>query len=313
MSKTTLHITNGESLTKYLNELDFKGDILSWNEMLCEGPTVKNITSSAFLELRKSFFKNTYGFDYKEEEFTSEIRRLDSINNFERVILWFEYDLFCHINLIAVISLLLQKQATLPFYLVCSGRIDGEKGLKGLSQLSPKQLKEHYDNKIELTVDDISLADKAWTIYCGNNHNLLSPLIVRPSNFIYLSNCLKAHLRRFADTRSGLNTLEYNILKLINTHTINSRHHLSGYVLHYQGFYGYSDLQIERIINDLELFYTETEDELTLNRDGYLLLEHQKNVFNSIDKNMEYGGTKKCDFTYFKDQNKLIKTTLNAD
>lgn len=312
MSKTTLHITNGESLTEYLNELNFNGDLLTWNEMLCEGPTVKDLTSTEFLELRKSFFKNAYGFDYKEEEFTSEMRRLDNINRFERVILWFEYDLFCHINLIAVISLLSQKKADIPFYLVCSGRVENEKGLKGLSQLSPKQLKEHYDNKIKLTVDDISLAEKAWSIYCGNDHNLLTPLIVRPSNFIYLSNCLKAHLRRFADTRSGLNTLEYNILKLINTHTINSRHHLSGYVLHYQGFYGYSDIQIERIINNLELFYTETEEELILNRDGHLLLEHQKNVFNSIDKDMEYGGAKKCDFIYFKDQNKLIKTTLNA-
>lgn len=313
MSKSILHITNGENLTTYLRELDFEGDMLTWDEMLCEGPTLKDVASTAFLELRKAFFKDTYGFGYKEKEFKAEINRLDNINRYERIILWFEYDLFCHINLIAVISLLLQKKASVPLYLVCSGRIDGEKGLKSLSQLSPKQLKEHYDNKIKLTVDDISLAKKAWTIYCGNNHNLLIPLIVRPSNFIYLSNCLKAHLRRFADTRSGLNTLEYNILKLINTHTINSRHHLSGYVLYYQGFYGYNNLQIERIINNLELFYTETKDELTLNRDGHLLLEHQKNVFNSIDKNMEYGGAKKCDFTYFKDQNKLIKTTLNAD
>ncbi|TYC14174.1 DUF1835 domain-containing protein [Bizionia gelidisalsuginis] len=312
MSENTLHITNGEILTKYLQKLNFEGDMLSWDEMLCEGPTVKDVTSAKFLDLRKAFFKNTYGFDYKEDEFISEIHRLDHINTYKRVVLWFEYDLFCHINLIAIISLIMQKKAIIPLYLVCSGRIDNEKVLKGLSQLTPQLLKEHYTNKIRLTVDDISLAEKAWSIYCGNNHNLLIPLIVRPSNFIYLSNCLKAHLRRFADTRSGLNTLEYNILKLINTHTINSRHHLSGYVLHYQGFYGYSDLQIERIVNSLESFYTETKDELILNRDGYLLIEHQKNVFNTIDTDMEYGGVRKCEFTYFKDQNKLIKTTLNA-
>ncbi|WP_417236106.1 DUF1835 domain-containing protein [Bizionia paragorgiae] len=312
MTASTLHITNGESLTAYLQELNFEGDLLSWNEMLCEGPTVNDVASPAFLKLRKAFFKDTYGFDYKEKEFKSEIKRLDRINDYERVILWFEYDLFCHINMIAVISLLMQKKAVIPMYLVCSGRIEGENELKGLAQLTPKQLNDHYSNKIKLTVDDIALAEKAWSIYCSDDHSNFGPLITRPSNFVYLSNCLKAHVRRFADTRSGLNTLEFNILKLIDTHTINSRHHLSGYVLHYQGFYGYSDLQIERIINNLAVFYTETEEELLLNREGHLVLEHQKNVFNSIENQMIYGGVSKRDFTYFKDENKLIKTTLNA-
>ena len=32
MSETTLHITNGGSLTDYLKELDIKGDILTWHE-----------------------------------------------------------------------------------------------------------------------------------------------------------------------------------------------------------------------------------------------------------------------------------------
>ncbi len=50
--------------------------------------------------------------------------------------------LFCHINLIAVISLLHQKEINLPLYLVCSGRIEGEKNLKGLAELTPEQLLE---------------------------------------------------------------------------------------------------------------------------------------------------------------------------
>jgi len=38
MAKNCLHITNGNSLTDYLRELDFTEDILTWQEMLCEGP-----------------------------------------------------------------------------------------------------------------------------------------------------------------------------------------------------------------------------------------------------------------------------------
>ncbi|PTM08975.1 MAG: DUF1835 domain-containing protein, partial [Bacteroidetes bacterium] len=34
---STLHITNGSSLTSYLKDLNFQGDFLTWHEMLCEG------------------------------------------------------------------------------------------------------------------------------------------------------------------------------------------------------------------------------------------------------------------------------------
>ncbi|RZW40183.1 MAG: DUF1835 domain-containing protein, partial [Flavobacteriaceae bacterium] len=43
MKSSILHITNGNSLTDYLKELDIVGDILTWQEMLCEGPTISNI------------------------------------------------------------------------------------------------------------------------------------------------------------------------------------------------------------------------------------------------------------------------------
>ena len=99
--------------------------------------------------------------------------------------------------MVAVISLLSQKGIHLPIYLVCSGRVEGEKGLKGLSELSPKQLQKHYNERIKLSLDDIALAEKVWRIYCGNDHNLLKPLITQSSSFEYLSICLKAHIKRF--------------------------------------------------------------------------------------------------------------------
>ena len=315
MASSILHITNGSSTTEYLDKLEIEGEIITWHEMLCEGPTVKEIDTDAFIETRKTFLEKTYDIEYNVEEFKTELELLNKINSYSEVVLWFEYDLFCHINLIAVISLLKQKDVRIPIYLVCSGRILDEKGkitLKGLGQLTPAQLKEHYANKIQLDIDDIALAQKAWRIYCENDHNLLKPLILRPSNFKYLSICLKAHIKRFADSRSGLGNLEYNILKLIKEYHIKSRHHLLGYTLHYQGYYGFGDIQIKRLIDNLELFYDETETDLKLNRNGHLALEHQKNFFGELNTDFEFGGVNKKDFQYDKKLNKLIKTSINA-
>ena len=306
-NETPLHITNGSSLTAYLQKLEIEGDILTWTEMLCEGPTVRDIDSNAFTKARTAFFKETYDADYNESGFTKELLKLNNLSDYSEIIFWFEYDLFCHINLIAAISLLKHKKVRVPLYLVCSGRVDNEKDLKGLSELTSDQLKAHYEDKTELSVDDIALAQKAWNIYCGDDHNLLKPLIVRPSNFKYLSNCLKAHLRRFPDVRSGLNTLEYNTLKLIKEHTVKSRHHLVGYTLHYQGYYGFGDVQLKRMVDRLAFFYDETDDALTLNRNGHLALEHQKNFLTELQVDFYFGGANRADFLYLKKENKLIK------
>ena len=243
----------------------------------------------------------------------SELKKLDDVSKFTEIILWFEYDLFCHINMVAVINLLEQKGIYLPIYLVCSGRVEGEKGLKGLSELTPKQLESHYKNRVKLNVDDIALAKNIWRIYCSKDHNLLLPLITRPSSFEYMSNCLKAHIKRFPDIRSGISTLEYNILKLVKENTITSRHHLVGYTLHYQGYYGYGDLQLERVIDLLEIFFTETENTLTLNRKGHLALEHQQNYQKEMNNTIYFGGVSCLDYKFDKQQNKLIKTAIHAN
>ncbi|MFT4805813.1 MAG: hypothetical protein ACJAZK_001256 [Psychroserpens sp.] len=315
MSSKTLHITNGNSLTDYLLKLNVVTDanVITWQETLCVGPTLENVASKEFLDDRTVFFKSFYDITLNQEEIATELQKLDNIGDFNDVTLWFEYDLFCHINMVAVISLLVQKGIYIPMYLVCSGRVEGEKDLKGLAQLNPEQLHSHYEDRVKLNVDDISLATKVWKIYCGNDHNLLLPLITRSSSFKYMSNCLKAHIKRFSDVRSGLSTLEYNILKLVKENTITSRHHLVGYALHYQGYYGYGDLQLERVVNLLYLFFTETEHLLLLNRKGHLALEHQHNYQTEMNNTICFGGVRSLDYKFDKKQNKLIKTMVYAN
>lgn len=315
MKTNALHITNGTILTDYLVKLGIASteNIFTWQEALCVGPTVEDLTSEEFIKTRKAFFKSFYDITLSSKEMTAELNKLNDISKFTEVILWFEYDLFCHINMVAVISLLEQKGIYLPIYLVCSGRVEGEKGLKGLSELTPAQLEFHYNDRIKLNVDDIALAKKIWKIYCGKDHNLLLPLIVRPSSFKYMSNCLKAHIKRFPDTRSGISTLEYNILKLVKENTITSRRHLVGYTLHYQGYYGYGDLQLERVINLLSLFFDEDNDSLKLNRKGHLALEHQHNYQKEMNNTIYFGGVSCHDYKFDKKQNKLIKTAVHVN
>lgn len=308
MKKQSLHITNGHNLTNFLNELDFEGEILTWQEMLCEGPTAEIIDSDEFFEIRKNFLQKFYDIEVNEEEFRSEISILNHPEQFSEIVLWFEYDLFCHINLFAVVSLLLQKHITLPLYLVCSGRVKGEKELKALSELTPEQLQEHYDTKVKLSEQDIDLMKSLWKTYCGKDHNLFKPFIVKKSSFPYLSNCLKAHLQRFPDSKTGLSGLELNILSILKKYDIKSRQHLLGYALNYQGYFGYGDIQFTRIIEKLSLFFDENDTGLKLNRTGHEAILGHHNFASNLKSDMFFGGVKKYDFLFNKTQNELIKT-----
>lgn len=190
--------------------------------------------------------------------------------------------------------------------------MDKKKNLKDLTELSSGLLLKHYRDKVKLTEDDIEMARNVWSIYCGKDHNLLKPLIVKKSSFKYLSNCLKAHLERFPKMKDGLNVMERNILEIVRDTIIKSRHHLLGYALNYQGYYGYNALQINRIIEKLNIFFIEEENLIRLNREGHEALLKQHSFALEIDNNMPFGGVYKLEFQFNKKENRLIKTIYNA-
>lgn len=309
MSKRILNIINSDSLTERLESIKLDGEIVVWREMLCEGPTVSQVGNDRFVALRKKFLQEEYDISEElyEEKFMSQLKKLDAIDSYDEIILWFEFDLFCHINMVAAISYLIQQKKQEPLYLVCSGRVPGEKELIGLSDLSDKQLVSHYKNKIQLSEDDLDMAHFIWQLYCGNNPNKLKPEIRKSSNFKYLSSCIRAHIERYPNVRTGLNTLETNILRLIEREHITSEHQLCGYALSYQGYYGYSDSMIIKIIDKLRPFFQMGDDGLELNMNGQFVLDGSHNFYREVKNNDSYGGTFKYDFLYSSEDHQLLK------
>lgn len=274
-----------------------------WREMLCDGPTILEVGSEAFFTSRSNFLNAYYGVSPQEYQlaFPAEFQKIDPISEFDEVNLWFEYDLFCHINLLAAVAYLIQNGFRSKLYLTCSGDIPGEKQMKGLSELSTTELKAHFDSRLLLKPSDLNLAEKVWAWYCSEDHSL-TPADSEDTSFTYLSKCLQAHTQRFPDARTGLNVLELQILKLIDSMEIVSEHQLCGEVLKQQGFYGYGDLQIFKIIKQLRPYFETKENLLSLNDSGHKILHDRINVFHQKKDNFTFGGTKKYDFIYHTDQ-----------
>lgn len=304
-----LHITNGDDLTKNLQSVGIEGDIVVWREMLCEGPTSYILGSDEFLKLRTGFLQSTYGISAEDyyRQFVDELHKLTVCNSYEEVVLWFEFDLFSHINMLAAISHLLENKKDIPVTLVCSKRLEGEKEFSPLSQLDLKHLKNHYDHRISLNEDDLEMASFIWQLYNGDNPQKLKGLIKTQTNFEYLSSCVRAHLERFPNSVTGLNALEQNILRLIEKNNITSLSHLIGYTLEYQGYFGLGDMQINRMLHHLHLFFEVREDKVLLTEQGKEALNGSRNFYRELKNDECLGGVKKYDFLYDSDSHKILK------
>jgi hypothetical protein len=309
MDHTALHIINGDSLTEQVEELDLPGQIIVWRELLCEGPCIEEVGSPAFIKQREKFLKEAYDIsaeNYKER-FISQLKKLKAAKDYDYVVLWFEFDLFCHINMLAAISFYLEHKPKVPFYLVCSKRQKGEQEFLPLSRLSEKHLLNHFKNKIQLQEGDLEIATLVWELYCSNNPMKLKQQIKKTSNFEYLSSCIRAHIERFPNSKTGINSLERNVLKLVENQDITSINQLLGYALQYQGYYGYSDSQMERVLQKLAIFYTLKENQVILTPKGQDALNQKKNFYQELKKDEFLGGARVFDFLYDSDSHTVLK------
>ncbi len=313
MNTSILHITNGDSTTDYLRKLKFSGEFITWREMLCEGKTITNVGSEQFWKTRFDFLKSSYKVSKKKfiDYTLKEYRNLCQKKNQDEIVLWFEYDLFCQINMIAMISWLKKHRKEQQISLVCSGKVKGSKKLLGLSELSQNQIEEHYKNRIELTTDDIEYADYIWQLYCSD-----SPLRLETvhkfnpmSPFQYLTAALEAHLQRFPSIENGLNAVENFVLETTHNHQLSSEKALIEKLLSSQKVYGFGDVQYLEKIQRLKSLFA-TFNPVKLNKMGKKVLEKQQNFYRQIRNDISYlGGAKKYSFLHHNASQKLLQIT----
>lgn len=313
MSSSILHITNGDSTTNYLQSLKVKGEFITWREMLCEGKTSIDVGSENFWKTRFDFFKSSYKISKKTfiDLTLKEYRNLCQKKNQKEIVLWFEYDLFCQINMIALISWLKRYRSGEKITLVCSGDVEGSEKRLGLGELNKKQILQHYKNRVELTQDDIEYADYIWQLYCSDSPLRLETIYkFNPmSPFKYLSEAIEMHLKRFPSIENGLNSVENFIIETAHDTNPTSKNQLVGNLLRNQQIYGFGDMQYFKKIETLKTLFT-SFDPVKLSRKGKKALDNQLNLYRELrEENAYLGGVRQYSYLYHNASNKLLKIT----
>jgi hypothetical protein len=305
-----LHITNGDSFTNRLNALNLKGEVITWREMLCEGKTLTNVGSESFWKARFEFLNKNYKVSKSSfiEKTLKEYRSLCNHKQQDQIVLWFEYDLFCQVNMLGVLSWLKSNRKYAEISLVCSGKEDESDKLYALNELNDEQLLKLYKNKTVLKQDDIEYADYVWQLYCSDNPIRLENLTdYKNYQFDYLSDAVTAHLHRFPSIKNGLNDMENNILQLSHDKKLKSKKELLGSILKNQGTLGFGDSQYDRAISRLKPLFNSFKP-VKLTKKGKEILDCQTSYYSCIQDNDVYlGGALKYNFLYNNNTDRILK------
>ncbi len=305
-----LHITNGDAFTERLSTLKLKGDVITWREMLCEGKTLTNVGSENFWKTRFEFLNKNYKVSksWFIEKTLKEYRSLCNHKQQDHIVLWFEYDLFCQINMLAVLSWLKANRKYAEVSLVCSGNEDDSDRLFGLNELDDEKLLDLYENRTILTQDDIEYADYVWQLYCSDNPIRLENLRdFKDYQFDYLSDAVASHLHRFPSIKNGLNEMENKILSLAVETKPTSKKTFISTLLKNQGGLGFGDSQYDRAISRLKPLFS-SFNPVRLTKTGKEILDNQTSYYSCIQDNDVYlGGALKYNFLYNTDTDRILK------
>jgi hypothetical protein len=214
-----LHILNGDSTAQTLTQSGLSGEQLVWKEALIWGPTPAKVDLSEWCRLRADFLANWNGMDAQQcfEDLMQQEAALGTLANHEEVVLWFEFDLFCQLNLIYVLSRLSGRVLSRTrLSLICIGEFPGIDDFRGLGQLTAEQLVSLFPARQPVTIEQIELAGRAWNACSSPNPQEIELLLAQDTTPLpFLRSALRLHLRRFPSVRNGLGHMEQMALERI--------------------------------------------------------------------------------------------------
>lgn len=305
-----LHITNGDAFTSYFKKLGIKGTIITWREMLCEGKTLHSVGSEDFWKERFNFLNKNY--KVSKQSFINltlkEYRKLCMQKRQEEIILWFDADLFCQINMLGLLSWLKTHRKYAQISVISNALSFEDHTSKSSFKEVPETLQKHYNNRVFLTQDDLEFADYAWQLYCSDNPLRMVQLSgFEKFNFSYLKKAFEMHLHRFPSLKNGLNLQEQTLLEFVSKNNYSTQYELVKDLLKHQGHLGFGDSQYLRILGRLKPLFNSL-DPLKLKRTAQKVIKGETNYYGKIkEEGLYLGGALKYAYLYRQDQNSLLK------
>ena len=283
-----LNIVNGDTCIEIMKTAGIEGDFLPWLDFLHEGPVPKELSLDELSNIRAKFISNFISDNFKkiQKEFQARDEKLNAYKSYDKVILWFEHDLYDQLQLLQILSwFATQNLSKTKLTLISTNNYLGE--------LSIQQIQKVLNYEIDVLPEHLKLASKAWNAFTQPTPKDWFKLLNEPTSLLpHLKAAIFRMLEEFPDNKTGLSRTEYHAL-LVISNGVNDADEIfiKCQNLEEKKFMG--NVIFWKILHEFELakVIKREEKKLTLTSLGKKLLNREKNWIAIKPVNRFIGGT----------------------
>jgi hypothetical protein len=239
------HILNGDSLAYSFPDAKIEGDIIVVREALIDGDLSGN-------DLREFWRSRARYLGLTETEYrdkvASEFEKITNAPDDSEFNLWFEYDLFCQVNMWFVISIINNLPVRKKVYAVYTSYLNrtDKQFWNGFGPADSSQLQACFGHRILLSDAELQLGKALWTAYKDNKFEELIRLSQNQSSaFPYLQEIVKAHIERFP--KDGTTGRPEKVIEDITKNISTDFHEVFKEFWNRESIYGFGDTQLKHL------------------------------------------------------------------
>ncbi len=208
----TLNITNGDSAVNLMEEAQIPGEYLSWRDVLHEGPVPNKLSLEELSEVRARFIiERGWGAPGEiVDSFTQRDAELSSFDKYDKVILWFEHDLYDQLQILQILDWFYHNPPNrVELSIICSDQYVG--------MLTPEELEGLIKYEELITDSHLKLSGKAWSAFRSSTPEKWCELLTFDTTSLpFLEGAVIRLLEEYPNCSNGLSRTAEQALKVIS-------------------------------------------------------------------------------------------------
>jgi len=234
------HVLPGDAQVEEFRKSGLAGDLIVFREAMIVGPVdADNIDD--FWDQRAQFILAEHGEDVivYHEKVADEINKLLDVPVGAEVNLWFEYELFCSVNMWLCLDLLKDSQADI--FRVAPLNALPDDVWKGFGKHTADDLKNCFEARTQFAAEDVAKGSQLWDAFRQRDSARLLELGE------YRSQCFP-FLKEVCDAAAAIETHPAKLIRELKAEGLSDLQSVFPEFQKRAGVYGFGDLQVERLL-----------------------------------------------------------------
>jgi len=211
----TLNITNGDCAVMTMEQAGISGEFLPWRDVLHEGPVPCGLSLDELSKVRARYIfdRGWTSLDGAKASFSERDTHLKSFRDYDKVILWFEHDLYDQLQILQILDWFadqhtLEARQKTRLNIICVDRY--------LGLLSPTEMSELVHEEKSITQIQLDLAKKAWAAFCAPSPIPWQSLLNENTAALpFLEGAIFRVLEEYPNCKNGLSRTASQALQLL--------------------------------------------------------------------------------------------------